>query len=246
MKKYSTLTLILIVLISFTCCKHQGSDNYAEQLKVISNHRMYEKLVEDNTEKALLDIEEFIPGIVLDIRYATKNNFTKRRIYKSAKAYLRMPAAEALKKAQSELNEQGLGFKIFDAYRPYSATVLFYQIYPDTTFVAAPWRGSKHNRGCAVDLTIINLATGEELEMPTPFDDFTEKASQNYMDLPDHVLANRKLLVETMTSNGFLTIPNEWWHYDYKGWEDFELMNIPMEELEAFNEKISHSLLGTR
>jgi D-alanyl-D-alanine dipeptidase len=152
-------------------------------------------------------------------------------IYKSPKAYLRRPVAEALFKIEKELNSKGLGLKVYDAYRPYSATLKFYEVFPDTSFVASPRKGSRHNRGCAVDVTIIDLKTGKELEMPTSFDDFTEKASQSYMKLPENAIKNRKLLSEIMTKYGFVKYEPEWWHYDFKGWENFGLMDIPFEEL---------------
>ena len=127
----------------------------------------YARSVRTNPEKALIDLEEFIPGIVLDIRYATTNNFTGEVIYDIAKAYARKPVAEALLRVQKDLSQQGLGIKIFDAYRPYRATVKFYEVYRDTTYVASPYRGSRHNRGCAIDMTLIDTSTGQELKMPT-------------------------------------------------------------------------------
>ncbi len=122
----------------------------------------------------LVDLQKYIPGVVLDIRYADTNNFTGTKIYTQPRAFLRKPAADSLLKIQQILAEKGLGLKIYDAYRPYAATLYFYEVYPDTTFVAAPWKGSIHNRGCAVDLSIINLESGSELKMPTP-----STASQN-------------------------------------------------------------------
>ena len=140
---------------------------------------------EEDSSRLLIDLEKFIPGIKLDVRYATKNNFFGAAVYEVEKAFLRLPAAKALKKVQQELNKKGLGLKIFDAYRPYSVTVKFYEKYPDTNFVASAWKGSLHNRGCAVDLTVIDLKSGEEIEMPTEYDDFTERAGINYSNLPE-------------------------------------------------------------
>jgi D-alanyl-D-alanine dipeptidase len=119
----------------------------------------------------------------------------------------------------------------YHAYRPYAATLEFYKVYPDTNFVAAPWRGSMHNRGCAVDVTLVDLKTKEELEMPTAFDDFTVKAGQFCMDLPSQAIRNRKLLRDIMIKYGFLQYNPEWWHFNFKGWENFELMDISFEEL---------------
>lgn len=225
-------TSILFVLTVFLLsCQTEIEKNYQQELGVISNPQMYEEIAKDYPKKKLVDLAHLIPGIELDIRYATKNNFTGEKIYRDDRAFMRLPAAKALKKIQQELNKKGLGLKIFDAYRPYSATVKFYEVYPDTNFVAAPWHGSKHNRGCAVDLTLIDLNTGEELSMPTPFDDFTAKAAQSYNDLPAEVLTNRALLRNTMMTHGFTMIPNEWWHYDFIGWKEYELLNIPIADL---------------
>jgi D-alanyl-D-alanine dipeptidase len=222
----------LFLGFSLLTCRHQISKGYEQELGVISNAYMYKTLACDFPEKRLVDLETYIPGIALDIRYASKNNFTGKRIYPAAKAYLRLPAAQAIKNIEAYLRASDLGLKIFDAYRPYSATLKFYEVYPDTNFVAAPWHGSRHNRGCAVDLTIIHLDTGKELEMPTPFDDFTEKAGHQYMNLPDTILQNRALLKKVMTDNGFAHYDYEWWHYDFVGWENYKLLDIGFGDLE--------------
>jgi D-alanyl-D-alanine dipeptidase len=136
-----------------------------------------------------------------------------------------------LKDIQAQLNEKGFGLKVFDAYRPYAATVKLYEAYPDTNFVAAPWNGSRHNRGCAVDVTLVDLESGKQLPMPTPFDDFTEKASVSYKQLPDSILSNRQILIDVMTKNGFSTYEHEWWHYDYKGWKNYNLLDLSFEDI---------------
>lgn len=201
-------------------------------LRVIESIEIYKQLIAEDSSKTLIDIEKFIPKIKLDIRYATENNFTGQKVYTLPKAFVRLPVAEALKLIQGKLKKKGLELKIFDAYRPYDATVLFYEIYKDTNFVASVWTGSRHNRGCAVDLTIVNSATGEELNMPTPYDDFTVKANPNYMDLPDATIHNRNILISIMEKYGFKVINSEWWHYDFTGWKNYELMNVSFEELE--------------
>lgn len=200
-------------------------------LDLVNTMEAYRKSVAEDTNNTLVDLEKYIPGIVLDIKYADTNNFTHTQIYSQAKAFLRKPAADSLLKIQQVLSEKGLGLKIYDAYRPYSGTLYFYQVYPDTTFVAAPWEGSIHNRGCAVDLSLINLSTGKELNMPTPFDDFSDKASQNYKDLDPEQLENRATLVKVMTGHGFTIYEHEWWHYNIKGRDKFKLMDISFEEL---------------
>ncbi|MCP4551709.1 MAG: M15 family metallopeptidase [Bacteroidetes bacterium] len=222
--------IAIFVLLLVSCHQHLQKEN-PYNLKIISNVSDYKKLISINPEETLVDIEKLIPGIILDIRYATKNNFTNQQIYSSPKAFVRKPVAEALLKIHTALNSKGLGLKVFDAYRPYSATMKFYEIYPDTNFVAAPWKGSVHNRGCAVDLTLIDLNTNTELEMPTLFDDFTTKSAHSFLNLSETVLKNRELLRDVMTKYGFAQYEYEWWHYDFVGWQNSDLMDILFEEL---------------
>ncbi len=191
----------------------------------------YSLLSKENDSLKLVDLEKVISNIKLDIVYATPNNFTGEKIYSSPKAFLRKYVAISLLGVQKELNDKGLGLKIFDAYRPYSATVKFYEVYPDKTFVASPKNGSIHNRASAVDLTIIDLKTGVEIEMPTPFDDFSVKASHKYTDLSENALKNRKLLKDIMYKHGFKSYSHEWWHYNYKDWKKYNIMDISFEEL---------------
>jgi D-alanyl-D-alanine dipeptidase len=169
---------------------------------------------------------------VLDIRYATTNNFAKEKIYSYARAFARKPVAEAVRKAQAELQLKGLGIKIFDAYRPYKATVRFYEVYHDTTYVASPYRGSRHNRGCAIDMTIIDLNTGEELKMPTGYDSFQKAAWPTSPVTDPLVKRNRELIISTMERYGFKVNSSEWWHYDFIGWKNYEVLDIDFEELE--------------
>jgi zinc D-Ala-D-Ala dipeptidase len=192
----------------------------------------YEQAVEEDASKELIDLEKFIPGIVLDIRYATTDNFTKEKIYSLPKAYARKPVAEALKKAQQEFAISGVGIKVYDAYRPYSATVKFYEVYRDTTYVASPYRGSRHNRGCAVDMTLVDLKTGEELKMPTEFDSFRKEAWPTSKIADPIINRNRNLIISIMNKFGFTVNSSEWWHFDFRGWQRFEVLDIDFEELE--------------
>jgi D-alanyl-D-alanine dipeptidase len=200
-------------------------------LYVVTDKSMYNKLVEKNSNKTLVDLEKFIPGIMLDIRYATDNNFYGEPVYNIHKAFARLPVAKALKNIQEELKSRNLGLKIYDAYRPYSVTVKFYDKIKGTIYLATPWNGSRHNRGCSVDLTLVDLTTGNEIIMPTEYDNFTEKAGHNYMKLEPDAIANRKLLKEVMTKHGFLIYSAEWWHYDYADWKNYELMDLSFEDL---------------
>ncbi|MDH4090545.1 MAG: M15 family metallopeptidase [Cyclobacteriaceae bacterium] len=219
------LFLLLILTPSFAVAQ------YRYGLKVTSLSE-YLGTVKTNPEKELIDLAANIPGLVLDIRYATTNNFTGERIYNLARAYARKPVAEALQAIQSELNNQGLGIKIFDAYRPYKATVKFYEVYGDTTYVASPYRGSRHNRGCALDLTVIDLQSGEELKMPTGYDSFKREAWPGTPVRNPEILENRTLLISVMQKHGFKVNSSEWWHFDFVGWQKYEVLDIDFEELE--------------
>ncbi|MFO7447174.1 MAG: M15 family metallopeptidase [Ignavibacteriaceae bacterium] len=201
-------------------------------LYVVDNMSGYYKLVVQDSSKLLVNLQEYIPGLKIDVKYASDKNFLGEQVYPYAATFLRLPAAEALKQVQEELKKKNYELKIFDAYRPYSITVKMYITYEDTTYVASAWTGSRHNRGCAVDITIINSETGEEIIMPTGYDDFTEKAHPDYKYLPDDVINNRALLINTMSKFGFMVYTTEWWHYDFNGWENYELMDLNFEELE--------------
>ena len=192
----------------------------------------YTKSAAANPDKELVNLETFIPGVIMDIRYATTNNFTGEQIYNQPRAYARKPVAIALKKAQEEFNKLGVGIKIFDAYRPYAATVKFYEVYHDTTYVASPYRGSRHNRGCAIDMTIVDLKTGKDLEMPTEYDSFKKEAWPTTPVKDPVIKKNRDLIIRIMEKNGFKVNASEWWHFDFVGWKKFEVMDIAFEELE--------------
>jgi len=179
----------------------------------------------------LVNIRKLLPDIVLDIRYATVNNFTGKVIYPTAQAYLVKPAAEALVLVQQELNEEQLGLKIFDAYRPLSAQKVLWEINPDPDYVADPAQGSRHNRGAAVDVTLID-SDGNDIPMPTSYDTFSEKAHSGYSDLPLPVLKNRTLLQNVMIKNGFEPLATEWWHFDYQSWEKYPILDINFDQLE--------------
>jgi len=183
-------------------------------------------------QNELINLEQSIPGIVLDIRYATSNNFMKEKIYNLSRAYARKPVAEALKKAQAEFNKLGYTIKVFDGYRPYAATVKFYEVYRDTTYVASPYKGSRHNRGCAIDMTIVDLKTGKDASMPTEYDSFKKEAWPSTPVKDPVIKKNRDILISVMQKYGFKVNSSEWWHFDFIGWQKFEVMDIQFEELE--------------
>lgn len=228
--RFTLFTALIAICLTLSSCNSNSHKN-PYNLDIIAGTEGYVESIKENPDFKMVDLEEYIPGIVLDIRYATTNNFTGKQIYSQPKAYVRQEVADSLLKIQRVLNEDGLGLKIFDAYRPYAATLYFYEVWGDTTFVAAPWKGSIHNRGCAVDLTLINLKDSSELEMPTPFDDFSPKSALTWNDLDSSIIANRTLLLTTMKSNGFTEYEHEWWHYNIKGRDKYPLMDISFEEL---------------
>lgn len=222
---------VTAVLLVVACATQIPPNRYG--LRVVPDHASYQRLVRANPDQRLVDLETFIPALVLDIRYATPNNFMKQILYPVAKAYLREPAAEALRDVQLDLAREGLGLRIFDGYRPYRITEQMWEPIRNPDFVADPAKGSRHNRGAAVDLTLIDPRTGKELAMPTPYDDFTQRASHSFNDLPSDVLANRAKLRDVMTRHGFEPLPSEWWHFDFKGWQQFDLMNVDLRDLRS-------------
>ena len=230
--KFFVLQFILFVfLLSSWNYSTNGNLNNPYGLDLIDNIESYNQSISKNADMELVDLERVIPSIKLDIRYATKNNFTNEIIYTTPKAFARKPVALALKKVQDSLAFHNLGLRIYDAYRPYSATLKFYEVYPDTNFVANPKYGSRHNRGCAIDLTLIDLNTNQEIPMPSEFDDFSEKAHPDYMDITPEVIKNRTFLFNIMSYFGFTYYPTEWWHFDFSGWENYPLMDLSFEEL---------------
>lgn len=167
----------------------------------------------------LVELIKINKTFVLDLPYATIHNFTGKKVYPSARCFLQEPAALALDKVQLELKKQNLGLKIWDAYRPLSVQKIFWEICPDDNYVANPAKGSRHNRGCAVDVTLVDLKTEKELVMPSRFDDFSEKASRNYDTMTSEARKNCKLLETTMEKYGFKGLQSEWWHFDFVGVE---------------------------
>jgi len=219
----------VLALVFVACTTAIPANRYG--LRVVPDLATYERLAQRDSSKRLVDLESL--GIPIDVRYATSNNFMHQPLYPVAKSYLRAPAARALADVQRELAPRGLGVKVFDAYRPYSITEKMWEPIKNPDFVADPAKGSRHNRGAAVDLTLIDLRTGKELPMPTPYDDFTERARHDFNDLPADAIANRALLRDVMTKHGFDPLPSEWWHYDFRGWERFELMDVGLEALQT-------------
>lgn len=200
-------------------------------LQIVKDIKVYISDVEQNKELQIIALHTILKPYTTDWQYSTKNNFTRQKLYRNPKAFLRLPAAIALKNVQAELLSHGYNIKLFDAYRPYSVTRKMWEIIPDERYAANPARGSGHNRGIAVDVTLVYEKTGEELEMPTAFDDFSEKARHNYSTLPDDVLSNRALLRSIMEKHGFLALDTEWWHYFLPNGKKYPLMDLSFRQM---------------
>ncbi|MFN8257421.1 MAG: M15 family metallopeptidase [Bacteroidales bacterium] len=228
-KATKMVTFFIVLFFGFDVFGQTSA--YPPDLKIIHSVQEYLETIRKNPAKEMVDLEKVIPGIVLDIRYSTTNNFTGIQLYKLAKAFARKPVADSLAAVQRDLNNIGLGIKIYDAYRPYSVTVKIFEIIPDSTYAASPAKGSKHNTGSAIDLTLVDLKTGKELAMPTEYDNTTPKAWHSNNNLSAEIIHNRSLLSGLMVKHGFVIYEPEWWHYSFKNNRDFELMDIGFEEL---------------
>ncbi len=184
--------------------------------------------------KRLVELVKLDPSIKLDMRYATANNFTGRVLYSEARAFMSATAAQALVRASTAARADGFGLTIYDAYRPWRVTKQLWDATPNgpkKNYVANPKRGSKHNRGCAVDLTLHDLKTGALVDMPTEFDDFSEKAHRDYAGASTTAMANRARLQRYLEAQGFVGLSNEWWHFDFTGWQDYPVMDVPFDKI---------------
>ena len=203
------------------------------RLPITDKWEDYKQQVKDDSTKRMVELKTMIPGIQYELRYATINNFMNRLMYPAGTntTFLRVPAVKALQKVQRELNEKGYGLKIFDAYRPYAVTVKFWELVKDERYVANPSKGSGHNRGIAVDLTIVNLQSGKPLEMGTGFDNFSDSAHHTFTHLSEEILQNRQLLKTTMAKYGFNAYNDEWWHYSFADGAKFEILDIDFKKM---------------
>jgi D-alanyl-D-alanine dipeptidase len=183
----------------------------------------------------LIDLAPLDGRIKLDIRYATSRNFLSTPVYSAARAFLQRPAAEALLRAHRELLKQGYGLLIFDGYRPWYVTKIFWDATPPDKheFVADPAQGSRHNRGCAVDLSLYDLKTGAEVEMTGGYDEMSERSYPNYAGGKPEQRARRELLRRAMEMQGFTVFSSEWWHFDYRDWREYAIQNVPFEQIGA-------------
>lgn len=181
----------------------------------------------------LVEVTSLDPSIRLDVRYATSDNFLHWPVYTQARVFLQRPAAEAVVRAQRALQPQGYGLVLYDGYRPWYVTRIFWDAVPPDKhdFVADPAEGSKHNRGCAVDLGLVDLASGKPVPMPSDYDEFTERAHPDYPGGSPAQRAARDLLRRTMEAEGFTVDPGEWWHYDCRDWQQYRIENVGFKDI---------------
>ena len=235
---FLTICLIFSVMVDFAQSVDAPLSKYG--VHVIKDFAMYETTVKADSNKKMVEIKSLIPNIVYDLRYATDKNFTRRNLYpaKTKYTFLRLPAAKALAQVQKELNEKGMGLKIFDAYRPYSVTEKFWEMVMNEKYVADPKKASGHNRGISVDLTLIYMHNGKDLQMPTGFDNFSDTAHHTFMNIPFDALQNRKMLKDIMEKYGFQKFETEWWHYSWPDEKNYyDAMDIPLADFKNADEK---------
>jgi D-alanyl-D-alanine dipeptidase len=187
----------------------------------------------DFRQPDLVEVITLDATIKLDIRYATTNNFLSTPMYSQARAFLQRPAAEALVRVNAALRAKGYGLLIYDGYRPWYVTEMFWEATPNDKkiFVADPKNGSRHNRGCAVDLTLYDLKTGAAVKMPSSYDEMSERAYADYAGGTHEERERRAILRAAMEKEGFTVYPQEWWHFDYKDWKYYSILNVRFEDL---------------
>lgn len=181
----------------------------------------------------LVEVRALDPTIRYDIRYATDRNFMGEPFYTSAHAYLQRDAARALVRAHRALAGRGYGVLVHDAYRPWHVTKMFWDATPPglRAFVANPADGSRHNRGAAADVTLYRLEDREPVEMPSGYDEFTERAAADYPGGTEAQRRHRRMLREAMEAEGFAVLPEEWWHFDYRDWREYPILDLTFEEI---------------
>lgn len=220
--------LYSLCIVLFLALAAKGSFGQKPDFIILKKTKKYKQLVAKDSILRMVELRTLVPDLIYDLRYATGENFTGTQLYPSGEStWLRLLPAKALDSIQASLKTEGLGLKIFDAYRPYRATVKMWDLIKDERYVANPAKGSGHNRGLAVDLTLIHLQSGRELDMGTGFDNFSDTAHHAFKNLPTTVLKNREKLKALMEKFGFIALPTEWWHYYWPNDGRYMVMDIP-------------------
>ena len=211
-----------------------------QSIKVISKTAIYRQQVLQDSNNRMVELRTVMPTLLYDLRYATRQNFTGTKLYKSGRqTYLRKPVAAALARAQAALKTEDLGLKIFDAYRPYRVTKKMWELIGDERYVANPAKGSGHNRGTSVDVTLVRLSTGQEIDMGTGFDNFTDTAHHGFEPLNPDVIHNRSLLRSIMELYGFTALQTEWWHYTWSQAHRFDPLDLSFQELKRLRQPVT-------
>lgn len=236
--KYSIIGILFfshagVAQVAFTVSKYG--------LPVVRTVEAYKQSVYENSDNELVDLRALIPDAHFDVRYATKNNLIGKKLYPRSEVFMRKPAAMALVKANDILRAQGFGLILHDGYRPYAITELFYEVIKDTTYVADPHKGSKHNRGMAIDLSLYHLATGQAVLMPSGYDETTPKSWHNFTETSPEALKHREVLKNALLKVGFEIYPWEWWHYDFQGWEHCYTYDIWHKKIKKANRSLNKS-----
>lgn len=235
MKKLFHILSVLIVILS---CKENSSDKKEVEQSTVKNVEVPDSISKKHTElqksfksfeniadTTFVRLADFSNGFAYDLRYATENNFLKEKVYDCAECYTRVKTAKALLSANEDFKKEGVRIKFFDCYRPNSVQYKMWEIVPNPQYVANPKKGSIHNKGGAVDITLETLE-GKELDMGTDFDFFGKKAYHDNFDLSQEILDNRKLLKAIMEKHGFWSIRTEWWHYNLSAASNDKVANF--------------------
>lgn len=204
---------------------------------IVSDTALYIEQLAASPNNQMVNVEDFVYGIKCDVRFATKDNPMKEEVYSSNTVFVRKPVALSLEIVQENLSKRGLGLKIFDAYRPYSASQALKDQFTNTVYKQLMTDAEKHSRGASVDVSLINLETGEEIQMPSGYFQNTEAAAISYQSLPKNVIENREILIEVMQQHGFRVSPEHWWHFDFMGWQGFSLLDLSIKELEILDQQ---------
>ena len=241
LKKLALFSTIIFLIRTDVLSQSNVGNKYG--LFVVNDVKVLQSEIAADSNKQMLNVKKIIPSLLLDLKYTTEHNFMHRRLYPFLHTtYLRLPAVKALKKVVNELKNKNLTIKIFDVYRPYEITEEMWEAVKDSRYAADPSKGSGHNRGIAVDLTLINLSTKKELPMGTGFDNYSDKAHIDFTELPYDVLQNRALLKNIMEKYGFVSLDTEWWHFSLPDANSYELLNVSFDELKNLMVRKSISL----
>jgi D-alanyl-D-alanine dipeptidase len=232
---FERVLFICIFCLSISLVNGQNLPVSSYGLPYINSVSLYKESLINHPEKQMISLAN-ISGIILNLAYASDNNFMHRKLYKGniKTTFLRKQAYEALDSVSRFLAKRELVLVIYDAYRPYSVTEKLWNNVKDDRYAANPSKGSGHNRGIAVDLTLADLKTHTLLQMPTGFDDFSDSAHQDFMGLDVHVIANRNLLRQVMEKYGFFQLPTEWWHFSWPDNKGFEVLDLDFDQLNSF------------